>query len=334
MKILISSHFFHPSVGGIETVTRLLAREFVRAGHEVKVVTQTRECDEEVFPFEVIRAPRPLALISLVRWCDVFFQNNISLQTAWPLLLVRRPWIVAHHTWIAGVDGRSRWRDRLKHFVLRFAKNISISTAVASHLRVESIIVGDPYDENFTSDESVARNRELVCVGRLVSDKGVDLLIEALHQLQQSGLRPRLTIDGGGPELEPLRRQTQEAGLEGQIVFAGKVSHAELRRLLHAHKIMVVPSRWNEPFGMVALEGIACGCVVAGSDGGGLPAAIGACGLTFPKDDAAALARVLARLLTDDALVSTLQKNADEHLARHRPEAVAREYLRVLEAAR
>ena len=109
MKILLSSHFFHPSVGGIEEVSRNLAHEFMRAGHEVKVVTYTRESDDADFPFSIHRRPGPLELLRLVEWCDVFFHNNISLRTAWPLLLHTRPWVVAHHTWIARVDGSIGW---------------------------------------------------------------------------------------------------------------------------------------------------------------------------------------------------------------------------------
>ena len=62
----------------------------------------------EPFPFEVIRDPSARKLCELVQWCELFFHNNISLRMAWPLLLIRRPWVIAHHTWISGVDGRVR----------------------------------------------------------------------------------------------------------------------------------------------------------------------------------------------------------------------------------
>ena len=59
-------------------------------------------------------------------------------------------------------------------------------------------------------------------------------------------------------------------GLERQVEFTGVLQGETLVRTLNAHRIMVVPSRTPEPFGVVALEGIACGCVVVGSEGGGL----------------------------------------------------------------
>src|SRR5262249_59091238 len=84
MKILLSSHFFSPSVGGIEAVSEILAREFTQAGHEVRVITQTPANDDASFPFTIFRRPDPAQLWRLVCWCDVFFHNNISLQVAWP----------------------------------------------------------------------------------------------------------------------------------------------------------------------------------------------------------------------------------------------------------
>src|SRR4051794_39167423 len=89
MKILIGSHSFLPSTGGIEKVTELLARAFIRRGHSVRVVTQTPGNGE--FPFEVVRQPSVAALLTAVRWCDIFLQNNISLATLWPLALIPRP---------------------------------------------------------------------------------------------------------------------------------------------------------------------------------------------------------------------------------------------------
>jgi hypothetical protein len=75
VKILLGSHHFFPSTGGIETVSNLLAREFVALGHEVRVVTQTPGFGD--FPFVVVRRPTMFELVREVRWCDVFLQNNI-----------------------------------------------------------------------------------------------------------------------------------------------------------------------------------------------------------------------------------------------------------------
>jgi glycosyltransferase involved in cell wall biosynthesis len=104
-------------------------------------------------------------------------------------------------------------------------------------------------------------------------------------------------------------------------------------RLLNAHRILVVPSRYDEPFGIVALEGIACGCLVIGSRGGGLKEAIGPCGLTFDNGDAAGLAGLLEAALADPGRFLPSPQVVAEHLSLHRSEHVLPHYLAVLEAA-
>ena len=74
---------------------------------------------------------------------------------------------------------------------------------------------------------------------------------------------------GDGPEASRLQEQAARLGIGGQIDFLGARRGEELVGLLNRHRILVVPSRYNEPFGIVALEGIACGCVVIGSEGAG-----------------------------------------------------------------
>jgi len=96
---------------------------------------------------------------------------------------------------------------------------------------------------------------------------------------------------------------------------------------------MAVPSRWAEPFGIVALEGIACGCAVVGTALGGLPEAIGPCGITVPNGDSSAMGQALRSLLDDDGLCADYRSSAIVHLARHSRSEVARSYLRVLESA-
>jgi glycogen synthase len=100
--------------------------------------------------------------------------------------------------------------------------------------------------------------------------------------------------------------------------------------LLNRHRLMVVPSRYDEPFGVVALEGIACGCVVVGSAGGGLPEAIGPCGRTFRNGSVEDLTAVLAEMLRHPERLAELRAGAAEHLARHGSARIARLYAAAL----
>lgn len=334
MKILFSSHLFHPSVGGIETVSRILAEQFADAGHEVELITETPGFEKAEAAYRVTRRPSFAELIRLLRWCDVLFQSNISLRSLVPARLLRKRTIVVHHTWIQRVSGAIGWKDRIKYALLPGVTNLAVSRAIADRLDVPASIIGNPYDENiFRQLPNVARDKTLVFLGRLVSDKGVDLLLGALKLLRNDGLAADLTIIGGGPEEQNLRRLTTESGLDPQVTFAGEVSGPALAELLNRHRILVVPSRWAEPFGLVALEGIACGCVVVGSRDGGLKEAIGLCGLTFKNRSASDLAAVLKNVLSAPELEADFHSEARAHLARFKSKQVAGAYLELLERA-
>lgn len=331
MKILISSHAFAPSIGGLETVTRLLANEFSASGHEVAVVTQTPAENGERFSFRVVRRPSIASLFSLVQWCDVYWQNNLSVRTIWPAFILRKPILITHQ---GSYAIRPRGLDlglRLKHWIVNRTTSVAISEAVARCFAAKSVVIPNPYDAHvFTRRAASAPRDDLIFVGRLVSEKGVDLLLEALAQLREHQLHPCLTIAGAGPEQTKLQNRSRELGLENQVQFVGARTPEELAEILNRHRVLVVPSRYDEPFGVVALEGIACGCVVVGSRGGGLPEAIGPCGLTFENGNVHELAAQLKRLMNEPATCANLLRPAAEHLVKFQFDAVAAAYLRVM----
>ena len=263
------------------------------------------------------------------------FHNNVTLTSAWPLLLVRRPWVVAHHTWIPRDAGLGRLKGHVKQRVLRRAECISISRAVANHMDTPSTIVPNPYDSAlFRRIEGVARKRDIVFVGRLVSDKGADVLLRAIHTLKRDhGIAADLTVVGEGPERDALAGLARNLEIDGLITFTGTLTGETLAREMNAHTVMVIPSQWSEPFGIVALEGIACGCAAVATSGGGLPDAVGPCGVTFPRGDSATLARILAELLSDQRSLDRLTGNAADHLEKHHIEKVAASYLEIMEKA-
>lgn len=329
LKILISSHAFAPNIGGIETVSRLLAEEFHRLGESVKVITQTPAGNGEVFPFPVIRQPPVRQLIPLVRWADVVWHNNLSIRTAWPLLFIHRPFVITHAGSYSAKPAGLDLANRLKHAVVNRSTSVAISTRIAECFKAKSVIIPNPYDIRVFSDRipAVKRAGDLVFLGRLVTEKGIDILLHALGRLRAEDLKAHLTIIGSGAELKPMQELSATLGIQEQVRFVGPKRGAELAEILNQHKILVVPSRYDEPFGVVALEGIACGCVVVGSSGGGLPEAIGPCGLTFPNGNAEALAETLGKLLREPAECQRLRAGAEAHLVRFHPTTVASQYL-------
>lgn len=332
MNILLCTVPFHPSVGGIETVSLLLAERFQRMGHQVVVVTMTAAPAVDSHEFQVVRQPGPATLIKLIARADVVFHNNISLRFAWPMLLCHRPWVVAHHTWIptAGLAAR------IKRMVLRLGRHIAVSQAVARSLPVPCVVVPNPYaDDLFVQHDGTARRGQLVFVGRLVSDKGVDVLLQALARLARDGTAVRLTVIGDGPEKMALRQQAETLGIAHQVTFAGRRTGPSLAAALNAHQVLVVPSVWEEPFGVVALEAMACGCVPLVARSGGLPEAVGLGGAVFERADPQSLAQGIAALLGAPEALDRYRSCAAAHLERHSRDAVAKRYLQVItDAAR
>jgi len=332
MKILLCSHVFAPSVGGIETVSGILAEQFARMGSTVTVVTSTPE-EAVSTTYDIVRRPSLKRLRQMARNSDIIFQNNISLRTLFPLLSLRKPVVVAHHTWLTRANGRRSWQDYLKLAVLPMCHNISISKAVAETLPVKSVVIGNPFQTGeFTGLRDSPRTRDIVFMGRLVSDKGCDLLLRALSLLKGDGVRPTVSIIGDGAELPALKCMVDELGLSHQVVFLGAIREGRGREVAQ-HRIMVIPSRWAEPFGVVALEGLAAGCVIAASSAGGLPEAVGPCGVLFPNGDVEAMASALKDLLTLPALRERLMSESVSHLRSFEPEIVAKNYLDVFQSA-
>ncbi len=297
------------------------------------VVTLLGQARADTAPYTIVRCPSAAQLSKWVAWSDVVFHNQVSLRLAWPLLLHRRPWVVTHHTWLWR-EGYSRAVAWFKAWVLRRATNIAVSRALAQGLDLEAEVIPNPYaDQVFKVQGSPARQGQLIFVGRLVSDKGVALLLRALARLRDEGLVAPLCIVGQGPENETLQRLAQSLGLQAQVEFAGELRGAALASRLNQHRVAVVPSVWEEPFGLVALEAMACGCVPLVARSGGLPEAVGAAGLVFNKGDVADLCASLRRLLTDAPLLAQLRAAAPGHLRHHTQDGIAARYLQVLERA-
>jgi glycosyltransferase involved in cell wall biosynthesis len=334
MRLLIASRAFAPSVGGLEAVAETLAFGLAGRGHQVRVVTMIEGEADPRLPYEVIRRPTARRLLALHRWAEVSLHMNMSLRWHWAALLGRARIVLVHHGVYEGQGWRGGVAAWIKRELCRGAVNVSVSQFVASRLPVRSLVIPNPYDDAlFREEPGVPRDRDLVFLGRLVSDKGASLLLDALASLKKEGLRFSLSVVGDGPEGPALREQAALLGLGGQVAFLGVRRGAELARILNGHRVLVVPSLTKEGFGIVALEGIACGCVVIGSSGGGLPEAIGPCGLTFPNGDSRALAGRIKQVLNDPTLQERCRGAAPAHLARHTRERVVEQYVTIVDKA-
>ena len=332
MKIFFFSTVFAPSVGGIQKLAETLCNEFVALGHEVRLATLTPGAPEESRSYEVVRKPTLRQFLDLLGWCDVHIQANVSLKYAFARLLRPRHFVYSHQNVYQDDDGTVDLRDRLKRVVAGYTPGIACSRYTASKLHCAHTIFNTYDDAVFTTRTPwEERRRDLVFVGRLVSQKGCDGLLRALGRLRSRGLTPDLTVIGDGPERMMLEALASSEGVAEQIRFAGTLQGRDLAAELNRHRIMIVPSCYEEPFGIVALEGLACGCLPIVSVRGGLVDAIGPHGFTFPNGDDAALADTMEAVLGDIAAARVCLSGVESHLDSCSARRIAKRYIEVFE---
>ncbi len=135
----------------------------------------------------------------------------------------------------------------------------------------------------------------LAFVGQVITGKGLDLLLRALVLVP----RARLRVAGDGAQRGSNEGLARRLGLEGRVEFLGAVSPEATRQVYDRARVVVVPSRWPEPFGMVGIEAMRRGRVVVAARHGGIPEWLheGAAGFGFCPGDIGDLARVLEEAL-------------------------------------
>lgn len=168
----------------------------------------------------------------------------------------------------------------------------------------------------FSADEQI-----VLYVGRFDPRKGIETLVRAFAQLQaqsEPDAPLRLVIVGGsepgqldGEEHDRIEQMVHNLGLGEHTVFAGRVGHDRLPLYYTAADVCVIPSHY-EPFGLVAIEAMACGTPVVASDVGGLKFTVvpGETGLLVPPQNEAAFADAIDRILTDDLWARKLRRQA------------------------
>ncbi len=174
-------------------------------------------------------------------------------------------------------------------------------------------------------------DRLVLMVGRLVYEKGFHLALEALAPVIERLGDVRFVVAGSGLAEAELKRQAQQLGLGEHGTFLGWVGDDMLHSLYRVANLCIVPSIY-EPFGLVALEAMASGCLCVVADTGGLREVVpgdGTVGLRFPPRDAGALEAVLEGILTDDAAHAQLVAEAREHVLQFDWGEVARQTARV-----
>lgn len=329
MKIQIYCRSFAPAVGGMEKLMEVLAMQFHREGHDIAVVTETEGSAD--LPYPVHRRPGFARYLSLCRDSDIILTAPLSMRRILPQALSRRPIVAAPPDPFVWTNRKERIAAAIKWWASARVDNIVPSRYMATRFARATVIM-NPYDEETFHLPPPGSPREgILFVGRLDARKGVSLLVEAFAKIAARQPQAHLTIVGDGDERDAIAVQITGRGLVNRVTLAGTLRGHALASEMQRHAIMVVPSITEEPFGIVALEGLACGCRMVIARSGGLPEAVGPFALTFARGDADDLAARLIEALGERDPPSP--ESVSRHLQQFRPAVIARQYLEALRSA-
>ena len=346
MRVLFWSETFWPRIGGVERLATALLPALRERGHEFAVVTWVDGEPAGSADFRGIGVHRfrffagtrhegalgALKHVEEVRRLKRRFDPhlvhvNSCGRSAWFHLATddrRTPTLVTVHQPVpadldpvASVAGRllatASWTACCSHAVLatvqeRFVPDKARASVIGNALP-------DPAPEPAPARFDAPR---LLFVGRLVPEKGLDAVLEALPWLFARHPRARLVIAGDGPQARPLRAAAAAAGIAAQVEFLGEVEPERVRVLIEESAVVIVPSR-VEGFGLVALEAAAGGRSVVATRVGGLPEVVddGITGVLVEPGDSQRFVRAVDALLADPARADRLGRAARES-AMHR----------------
>jgi len=348
MHILHLSKFYHPYRGGIEKVIKELSETAVRQGHEVTVICaseENRRVEEDVNGVHVIRLPQWTSIFSQPVTPSVFVEvgewfhkvDVVHLHTPNPLFEaaclmhdIPCPLIVTYHCEVMKARALNNLYRPVSRAVLKKADRILVATQYhidyskwlkEFEFKCEVIPFGIEPKHNVRNLDITTRlnaikaryGRYFLFVGRMVSYKGLPILLEAMKTVPQN-----LVLIGKGPLLEPMQELTRQYGLESRVHFLGAVeADADFAAYLHGADAVVLPSiNEAEAFGLALLEAMSCKKPVITTDlksGVRYVNVSGHTGLSVPPSDAPALALAMNQLRLDDELRRRLGDNAYQH---------------------
>jgi glycosyltransferase involved in cell wall biosynthesis len=385
VKLLFYSHFFPPSIGGVETIVLSLARGLaeVRTSQgspefELTLATQTpaESFDDRSLPFQVLRQPSTVQVRRLIRWSDIIHVAGPALSPVAFGLLAGKPVVVEHHGFqvicptgqllvepeqspcpghfMAGrhleclrCRSDSNWIASFKLWILTFARRFLcarvdaniLPTQWLSHLLKLPNTVPIPHGietiAEGTQTPNLARPPVIVFQGRLVTTKGVRVLLEAASKLRSGGRQFELMVIGDGPERDALEQLSRTLQLSSFVRFVGRLSAADVESAFLNASVVVVPSLGGEVFGLVVAENMSRGLPIVASNLGAFAEVLGESGLTFGVGDANQLARQLTLVLDDAVLAADFGRRAKRRVAEVYPrdrmiEAHARLYRQLI----
>jgi glycogen(starch) synthase len=330
VKILYWTPFFLPDIGGIEVLAAKVLPKLQQRNYDLVVVTshgrydladETQYNGIPIYRFhtrsalgkgnlgQLIRIRRKVAKLKQsfepdlvhINFSDPSVYFHLSTATAYP-----SPTLVTLHQNLA-YFGLKGGLDTLLGQTLSMADWVTAVSAVTlsgvqafrPEIRERSSVIYNGLDTPDVIPEPLPFDApQILCMGRLIHQKGFDLAITAFASLVKRFPHARLTIVGDGPNRFDLEQQAAALGLGEAVEFKGRTSPEHVPELMNRATIVVMPSRC-EGFPMVALEAAQMARPIVATPVGGLPESVvhQQTGLLVEPEDSLALAEAIAFLL-------------------------------------
>lgn len=344
MKILHLTN--HLNTGGITTYIRTLAREQVKAGHDVfvwgadgicsedlraggsTVVGDVPSCKSELSPRLWLALPKLIHFLK-TRSIDIIHTHTRVTQVlaAAATFFVKIPYVSTAHMFYKRRLGRRLYPcwgktiiaiSKIMEEGLRTIfkeKELPPITVVSNGIDVEKLCAKfDGTDRGKIREAYGYRNQDIVILSlsRLISVKGVHILIEAFAVAHKEAPELKLLVSGAGDPVytQGLKDRVRELHLEKDVLFLG--NEPEIEKPLRAGDIFAAPYLWPEAFGLSVLEAMAVGMPVVGSISGGIVDLLGhgKYGLLFERENVSDLASCFLRYVRETSLRSEMGKAA------------------------
>jgi 1,4-alpha-glucan branching enzyme len=195
-----------------------------------------------------------------------------------------------------------------------FAISSYVAQQVAAATSVGPVeVLGGAVDPTFFHPPVTPRvpGNRIAFVGRLVTEKGIWTLLDAFGQQWAAS---DLDVIGEGPLLNPIRNYLVDSPSGRRVHLHGYVAPERLSEVLERSELLVVPSTWQEPLGLVVLEAMACGIPALATAVGGIPEMIdhGVNGYLVPPGNAQALAEGINDILGNRSVLLSLRRGCNE----------------------
>lgn len=326
LNILIANRLYYPILGGSVVLTDAIANALDSMGHVVKITTKTPDL---VDSSNVLRTSSFWELVKATRWSDAMIIIEPSLVYFAAAALARRPAVACLQTWCRDKDGKILLTKQIQQRVGRALGTItSPSHAVSDNWGGGHKIIPNGFEDKIFSNYEKLRSYDYTFIGRMIADKGPDLFIESFIQLHQKDPTIRALIIGDGDLLPLCQEKVFQNGISTNVTFTGNLrERTEVAKLLNRSHVVVIPNRWDEPFGMVALEALACGCRLVVSQSGALPEFAGKYASVVEKENIQALTEAM---LYERIQVGNPRPGLSAHLENFKWSNIVRQYLELL----